>query len=249
MLAKKLLKVTAANKNIQFIGGRTLSGIGDNNYSIPLGAGLTGGISESASNGDTVLIYFAVGAQTDVTPTVWYSSNGITLTGRLGTRDSLDLYANDFYDANLYFSSFKITDFPNQDYLILEGGAQGSAHSGVCRIEVWRNVQSVEIGSTTSVLNQASITIPNISTSVEGCIEVCAASGASNYSGDYLVNSNLDAAYRANDAASHSNIALCVGHVLDLPINTNYSPGQFTFPSSSSSYSAAAFSAYLTPED
>jgi hypothetical protein len=242
MLATYLKAALAGVKGIQYVGGYVQGFEGTSStISVSLGGTLSGGIASSPSVGDLVIVYFAVGANSDINIIIGESPAPYT--------EIVELYSNDSYDTNLAVAYRQLTGGLTGDLstFAISGGTGGNTFAGAVAVQVWRNVDGFDVTQTTATgTNSVLCKPPAITPITTGAVVVSGGAGAHNQGIRTFSSSDLTAFLTAG-GADGSAVTIGLGH--KEWTSGAFDPAQFTFSGSdSTSYSWAAVTLALRPK-
>jgi hypothetical protein len=196
----------------EYVGGRTHSFIGTlSTTSISLAGTLTGGLDDTPTEDDLVIVSYGIESGSDIDVTI--STGGYT--------EVADLYGNDSIDVNLGVFRKFMGAVPDTDVVV--GATGGTANPGAVVIQVWRGVDlttPMDAAATTATgTNGGNPDPPAITPSTtDAMIIVCAAANALNggatlsQSGSEL--SNFIAVYSDNANALNDDVTVAMGSKL-----------------------------------
>jgi len=215
-----------------------------------LDSNLTGGIANSPSTGDLVVVGWAVGSRGFSDPPIDYvcrNNNAEIFTIPHTTR----LYGNDTNDTSLVLGYRFVTSSHDRIVVISDYGTTGVSHS--IQVEVWRGVDTTTpmdvaavtaTGTNTGIPDPGSITPSTLNSEI-----LCFAAGASTDSDppSGLIASGFTeyTAQQRQGSNSQASIASVFGHY-DW-VSGAFDPAVFTGGSSSTSNSWAAVLIALRP--
>lgn len=230
---------------IQFVGRKiaTKEGAVSGNTTISLSSGLTGGSRAAVAEGDLVIAVFSTGSTADRTLSI---TDGTTDYDLIGS----ELYANGIStDVNLRVAMKRMGSTP--DGSVTFGPSLNAQDAACTAVAVFSGVDptvpldgvTVETATfTTPIANP-----PPITPSTAGAFIVCVGAGSiSSFSFGNYSSSDLTGFFSSSANDTNCSI-LGIGHKDDWS-SGSFDPAAFSYPSSASTYSAAAMSFVLRPD-
>lgn len=204
-----LRAASGLKKGITFVGGYTQGYAGiTSNITVTL-TSLTGGLSSSPSIGDIVVVYYAIGRNTDlVMPTI------------TGYTKIADLFAADTESTNLGVY-YKILSAADTSFTIV-GGTTNLANAGAVAVHVWKNVGSISATTNATGINGGRPTPPAVTPIVTGSIIL--AGGGSGTTAAANFTSNLSNFFTSN---GQDGIDATIGLGSFTWVSGTYTPSQF----------------------
>lgn len=223
---------------IEYVGGyAAIVTSSSSNVTVTFGGNLTGGLASSASAGDLVVVYFAVGSTADVNLVI------------AGYTEVADLYINDTYDANLAVG-YKVMGSTPDTTVTLTGGTLGTANAGAIAIQVWRNVDPLlplDVAAVTATSTNSAAANPPAITPVTSGAVIVAGGAAAHARGSVTFSSSDLSGFVTSGGANNTNDAT-VGLGYATWTSGAFDPAAFTFNSTDSGqHSWAAVTLALRP--
>lgn len=204
---------------IAYVGGYAQTLIGTtSDVVVTFGGNLTGGVSNSASEGDLVIVYFGTGSVVEQA----ISISGYTQLTKLYVDASL-------YDTNLLVAYKFMGSTPDTSITLL-GGTFDTRDAGAVCIQVWRNVNLTTPFDVTTTTDTNSSTVlcdpPSITPVTSGSYIVSGGAGAHSRGIPVFTSSDLSGfiSVGSNDTRD---VAIGLGY--KEWVSGSFDPSQFTF--------------------
>ncbi len=239
MLSGKALSATSAPLPIEYVGGYATSVTAStSDVTITFGGNLTGGLAASASEGDTVVVYFGVGSSA--------TDRNLVIAGYT---ELADLFGDDVNDSNLAVGWKRMGVTPDTT-VTLTGGTFSVGGGGSIAIQVWRNVDSLfPVGSsvlTATSSNSVLCNPPSITPTINGSVIIAGGVGA--HTRGVQTFSSADLTNFISSGSTDVSIDSTIGVGYKEWLSGAFDPAAFTFSGADSvDFSWAAVTFALRP--